>query len=103
MKFDNLLYSGKTYRNVILAAVILVVLASGSIQNVSSENPVSLWAFACLSYAVITLTASLLNLLYTSITDHFARKEAIAKWERRMKRKEENRIYVSLQDEPIRH
>lgn len=95
MKFDNLLYSGKTYRNVILTAIILVVLSSGSIQNVSSESPLTLWAFACISYAAITLFANLMNLLYNGITDHFSRKEALEKWERRMKRKDENRVSFS--------
>ncbi|WP_141505070.1 hypothetical protein [Paenibacillus luteus] len=95
MKFINLLYSGKTYRNIILAAIILVVLTSGSIQNVSSDNPTTLWAFACISYAAIALFASLINLLYNGISDHFSRKEALEKWESRMKRKDENRGFIA--------
>lgn len=60
-------FSKMTYQNVILSAIILVILANGYIQTVSSIKPVTLWAFACFSYATIKLIGSMFTYFFTSI------------------------------------
>lgn len=92
MNFENLLFSGKTYRNALMAVIIVGYLYTGNLYHVTSESPYSLFMFAVFSYAFVSFVSSVTHLIYTGITGHFERKAAITKWDARIARREAIRL-----------